>query len=94
MRLILDRCWDLVLHEAHFYHHWVLLLHEAHLHTCRDLFLHEAHFYHHWVLLHHEAHLNEPWVLFLCEAHLDDSLNFSNFPPKNGKNFAPVCNVE
>ena len=38
--------------------------------------------------------LDKCWDLLLPEAHLDDSLNFSNFPQKNGKNFAPVCNVE
>jgi hypothetical protein len=46
-----------------------------------------------WVLLLHEAHFNKFWDLLLREAHLDDSSNFSNFPPTKMEKFAPVCSV-
>ena len=71
----------MILRKARFIKHRGLLLHKAVLDKCWDLFLHEAHFSNSWVLLFHEAHLNV-------------SSNFSNFPPENGKNFAPVYGVK
>jgi hypothetical protein len=82
------------LRGARFNNSWVLLLHEAHFSNSRVLLLHEAHFSNSWVLLLHEAHFSNSWVLLLQEAQLDDSSNFSNFPPEKWNNFAPLCNVK
>jgi hypothetical protein len=90
----LNKTWVLFFHKAHFSNCWDLLPHEAHLSNSWVLLLHEAHFYHYWVLLTHETHFYHYRVLLTHEAQLDDSSNFSNFPPKKRKNFAPVCNAK
>ena len=80
--------------SGYVYGYRVLILRDAQFNKYRGLPFLRARFHHYWDLFLHEAHSGKSWVLLLHEAHLDDSSNFSNFPPTKMEKIFLVCSVK